>query len=127
MSDPEVPPDERRRDERPQEERPREERPREDRPPEERERTERERRRAEQRGAIEESVELIAASMLRVGLLFLGAVIVLFAVGQLVGVDLLAMLSDVFDTREARWLTVAFFGLVLITMALRGFRRRSSV
>ena len=117
MSDPEPPRDERGRDDR----------PREERPPEEQERSDREPRRAEQRGAVEESVELIAASMLRVGLLFLGAVIVLFAVGQLVGVDLLAMLSELFDTREARWLTVAFFGLVLITMALRGFRRRTTV
>lgn len=75
-------------------------------------------------GSIEEPVERVAASTVRLALLVLGIVILLFATGQLIGVDVLAILSDALDTREARWFTVAFFGLLLITIALRGFRAR---
>ena len=80
--------------------------------------------RSTEREPAEEPVEEIASTTLRIGLLILGAVLLLFATGQAVGIDVLALLSDALDTREARWLTVAFFGLILIAVAMRGFGRR---
>ena len=85
-------------------------RERDQRPPEE-----------EERGA-EEAVEVIAASTVRIVLLFLGIILLLYATGQVVGFDALAMLSEALDTREARWTIVALFALVLIAVSLRGFR-----
>ncbi len=80
----------------------------------------RERRRDGSRG--EETVEAIAESTVRVALLILGLLLLLYAVGQAVGFDVLALLSDALDTPAARWLIVAFFALILIGMAIRGFR-----
>lgn len=75
--------------------------------------------------SIEEPVQRVAASTVRLGLLVLGVIILLFATGQVVGIDLLAIMSDALDTHEARWFTVAFFGLLLIAIALRGFGTNS--
>ncbi|QLG29025.1 hypothetical protein HUG10_16425 [Halorarum halophilum] len=71
-----------------------------------------------------ETAERFAASSFRIGLAFLGIVLLLFALGQAVGVDLLGMVGDALATEVGRWLVVAFFALVLIAVALRGFGRR---
>lgn len=65
--------------------------------------------------------EWFAASTLRIALAIVGLVIVLFALGQAVGVNLLGMLADALNTQVGRWLVVAFFGLMLIALAIRGF------
>lgn len=70
----------------------------------------------------EGAVEAIAASTVRLTLLVLGLLLLLYASGQAVGFDVLALISDALDSQEARWLIVAFFALVLITISLRGFR-----
>lgn len=70
----------------------------------------------------EEAVEVIAASTVRVALLLLGILLLLYATGQAVGFDVLAMVSSALDTQEARWMIVAFFALVLIAVSFRGFR-----
>lgn len=72
--------------------------------------------------APEGAIEAIAASTVRLGLAILGIVLVLFAVGQALGFDALAIFGEAFNTREARWMIVAFFGLVLLVVSLRGFR-----
>lgn len=69
-------------------------------------------------------LEQFAASTLRVGLAFLGLVILLFGVGQAVGLDLLGLLASVLNSPVARWIAVALFGLILISVAFSGFRRR---
>ena len=69
-----------------------------------------------------DAVETVATSTVRLGLFVLGVLLLLYAVGQAVGFDVLAMASDALDTQEARWLIVAFFALVLITLSFRGFR-----
>lgn len=79
---------------------------------------ERRRDRAREEGA----VEAIAASTVRLGLLVLGLLLLMYAVGQAVGFDVLGMISEALDTQMARWLIVAFFALILIAVALRGFR-----
>lgn len=75
---------------------------------------------------IDDSVELVATSTVRVGFLALGFLILLYAVGQIVGVNVLGTLSAVLDSHEVRWMIIAFFGVVLITLALRGFRARQT-
>lgn len=69
----------------------------------------------------EGAAERLATSTLRIGLTLIGLVLLLFALGQAVGVDLLELVVDALSTRVGRWLAVAFFALVLIVVALRGF------
>lgn len=76
----------------------------------------------QQRRDGDRAVEAIATSTVRLGLLVLGILLLLYATGQAVGFDVLAMISDALDTQQARWLIVAFFALILITISLRGFR-----
>lgn len=69
----------------------------------------------------EQIADWLAASTLRVALTVLGFVLLLFAIGQAVGLDLLGMLVEALETNTGRWLVVAFVGLLLIALALRGF------
>lgn len=70
----------------------------------------------------DDAVSVVASSAVRIGLLILGVILLLYATGQAMGMDVLAMVSEQLDTQEIRWLIVAFFALVMITVALRGFR-----
>lgn len=63
----------------------------------------------------------LAASTLRVALTVFGFALLLFAIGQAVGLDLLGMVVEALETNVGRWLVVAFVGLLLIALALRGF------
>lgn len=67
----------------------------------------------------------LAASTLRVALTVFGFVLLLFAIGQAVGLDLLGMVVEALETNVGRWLVVAFVGLLLIALALRGFGGRT--
>lgn len=87
-----------------------------------RDRADRDTTRRRDERAPEEAVEAIAASTVRLGLAILGIILVLFAVGQALGFDALAIFGEALDTREARWMIVAFFGLILLAVSLRGFR-----
>jgi len=62
-----------------------------------------------------------AESTLRVVLAILGFVLLLFALGQAVGADLLGMVVQALNTQLGRWLIVALFALLLIALAIRGF------
>lgn len=75
---------------------------------------------------MDDSVEFVATSTVRVGFLALGFLILLYAVGQILGMNVLGMLSDVLDSHEVRWMIIAFFGVVLITLAFRGFNARQT-
>lgn len=68
-----------------------------------------------------ETTDWLAASTLRIGLAVLGFIVLLVAIGQVVGFDLLDIVLDALDTSIGRWLIVAFVGLFLIAIALRGF------
>lgn len=68
-----------------------------------------------------EAADWLAASTLRVGLAVLGFVVLLFAIGQVVGFNLLEIVLDALNTNVGRWLIIAFVGLFLIAFALRGF------
>lgn len=79
----------------------------------------------DEESGLEEPVEEVAASTLRVVLLILGTLLVLYASGQAIGLDILGIFSEALDTQEARWIIVAFFGLVLIAVSFRGFRAKA--
>lgn len=63
-------------------------------------------------------------SALRMGLVLIGFIILVFALGQVIGVDLFAIIGGVLSTEAGRWLAIAFFALLLILVALVGFRSR---
>lgn len=69
-----------------------------------------------------EPTGLLANAALRMGLLIVGLVLFLFALGQAVGLGLLSMFIDAVTSQTGRWLVVAFFGLLLIALAQQGFR-----
>jgi uncharacterized membrane protein len=70
--------------------------------------------------AADDEVSWFAESTLRVVLAVVGLVLLLFALGQAAGIDLLGMLADALATRVGRWLAIAFFGLLLVVIAMRG-------
>lgn len=65
--------------------------------------------------------EWFAESTLRIALAVFGFVLLLFALGQAVGIDLLGMVVDALSTQMGRWLVVAFFALAILVVAVRGF------
>lgn len=69
----------------------------------------------------EDAAEWFAASTLRVGLALVGIVLLLFALGQVAGLDLLGLVVDALTSSIGRWLLVALFALLLIAIAVRGF------
>lgn len=76
---------------------------------------------AAEQGRTERAGEWFAESTLRIALAVFGFVLLLFALGQAVGIDLLGMVVDALTTRMGRWLVVAFFALAIILIAVRGF------
>lgn len=74
-------------------------------------------------GHAERAGEYFAESTLRVSLAIVGFVLLLFALGQAIGIDLLGFIVDALNTRMGRWLIVAFFAILLIAIAVRGFDR----
>lgn len=65
-----------------------------------------------------------ASTAARVVLVIVGVVVLLFALGQLVGIDLLGLTAEALSSELGRWLLIAAFGLLLIGLAQRGFRSR---
>ncbi len=64
----------------------------------------------------------LAKTGLLSGLAIVGFVLLLFALGQAVGFDLLGLVADVVSSQTGRWLVVALFALLLIGVAERGLR-----
>lgn len=63
----------------------------------------------------------IANTAVRMGLTIIGVILLVFALGQAVGLPLLELTIDALSSRTGRWLTVAFFALLLIGAAQRSF------
>jgi polyferredoxin len=82
--------------------------------------------RPDDRTSAEEGTDWFASSALRLGLVLIGVVILLFALGQAVGIDFIGMFGDVLATNFGRWLAVAFFALLIIVVAMRGFASRAA-
>jgi hypothetical protein len=62
------------------------------------------------------------STAVRMVLAIVGLVVVLFAVGQIVGIDLLGLAAEALSSEIGQWLVIAAVGLVLIGLAQRGFR-----
>lgn len=67
----------------------------------------------------------VAESALRIALTLVGLVLLVYALGRAVGVDLLAIVVDALLSPVGRWIVVAFFALLLIVVAQRGFQDRA--
>lgn len=76
---------------------------------------------AENRGG-SDFTEWLTSAAVRTVLVVVGVVILLFALGQLVGIDLLGLTAEALSSELGRWLLIAAFGLLLIGLAQRGFR-----
>lgn len=68
------------------------------------------------------SADILTQSILRIGLAILGFVLLLYALGQAIGIDLIGEMAAFFATSTGQWLAVAFFALLLILLSVRGWR-----
>lgn len=66
-----------------------------------------------------------ASSTLRIGLLLIGVFLLLAALGQLSGIDILGLTAELLGTSVDRWLLVGAVAIALIAIAVRGFSGRS--
>ena len=66
-----------------------------------------------------EPADRVADTALRMGLAIVGFVLLLFALGQAVGFDMLYLVADALSSQTGRWLLVALFALLLIALAAR--------
>lgn len=64
-----------------------------------------------------------ASSSLRLGLVLLGVFLLLMALGQLSGIDVIGRTAALLGTEVGRWLLVAVVAIGLIAVAVRGFGR----
>lgn len=65
-----------------------------------------------------------AAAAVRMGLTIIGVVVLIFALGQAVGLDLLGLFVEALNSQTGQWLVVAFFAILLIAAAQRGISYR---
>jgi hypothetical protein len=72
----------------------------------------------QQAGGAQETASIVTRSALRIGLALFGLVVLLFALSQAFGVDLI---SPIMETQMGQWLVVAFVAFVLILIALGGW------
>lgn len=63
----------------------------------------------------------LASSTLRIGLLLVGVFLLLAALGQLSGIDILGQTAALLGTEVGRWLLVAGVAIALIAVAVYGF------
>jgi hypothetical protein len=61
----------------------------------------------------------MASTAVQTVVILVGLAVVLFAVGQAVGADLLGMVGDALATHTGQWLAVAVLALILVIAALR--------
>ena len=66
-----------------------------------------------------EPTQWFATTAVRAGLTVIGVVLLIFAVGQAVGLPLLEFTVDALSSQTGRWLVVAFFAILLIGAAQR--------
>lgn len=64
--------------------------------------------------------EWLASTTVWVGVGGIGIVLLLFALGQAVGIPLLSMAAEAVSSQTGRWLVVALFALALVGLAERG-------
>lgn len=65
----------------------------------------------------EEVASWFTETLLRTAVAVFGVVLVLLALGQIAGVDLLSIVGDFLTSSIGMWLLIAFFGLLLVVAA----------
>lgn len=73
--------------------------------------------RREGQPATEEITEKFTFTFLRLGVAIIGLVLLVFALGEIVGVDMFSVFGNILSSRVGQWLIVAIFGLGLIIAA----------
>ena len=63
------------------------------------------------------TTQWFANTAVQAGLTIIGIVLLLFAIGQAVGLPLLEFTVDALSSQTGRWLVVAFFAILLIAAA----------
>ena len=79
---------------------------------------------ARDRPAGEGTTRWLASGIVRLGLAIVGVVLLLFAAGQIAGIDLLEMVFEVLSSSIGRWILLALVAVVLLVVAIRGFSSR---
>lgn len=69
--------------------------------------------------------ERFTTGALRIGIVLVGFLLFLFALGQAVGLELLDMFVSAVTSQTGRWLVVAVFALLLIVAGQQGVKRSS--
>ncbi|WP_135304286.1 hypothetical protein [Haloarcula amylovorans] len=67
--------------------------------------------------SVENATSWFANAAVRTGLTLIGGVVLLFALGQAVGLPLLELVTDALTSQTGQWLVVAFFAVLLIGAA----------
>lgn len=73
-----------------------------------------------QQSSVDRTTDWFASTAVRAGLTVIGVVLLLFALGQAVGLPLLGMVADAVSSQTGQWLVVAFFAILLIAAAQKG-------
>lgn len=71
----------------------------------------------QQDGSLDAATQWFAATAVRAGLTVIGVVLLLFALGQAVGLPLLELVTSALTSQTGQWLVVAFFAVLLIGVA----------
>lgn len=66
---------------------------------------------------VESATQWFATTAVRVGVTLIGVVLLVFALGQAVGLPLLELLTAALTSQTGQWLVVAFFAIMLIGAA----------
>lgn len=69
---------------------------------------------------VESATQWFATTAVRAGLTIIGVVLLLFALGQAVGLPLLELTASALTSQTGQWLVVAFFAVLLIGAAQKG-------
>lgn len=69
---------------------------------------------------VDTATQWFATTAVRAGLTVIGVVLLLFALGQAVGLPLLDLAASALTSQTGQWLVVAFFAVLLIGAAQKG-------
>lgn len=78
----------------------------------------------QQQSTTSRATDWFANTAVRAGLTFIGLVLLLFALGQAVGLPLLDMVASAVSSQTGQWLVIAFFAILLIAAAQKGIPTR---
>lgn len=78
--------------------------------------------RARQASTAEEVGSWFTETIVRAGILVVGVAVMIFAIGQAVGANLLGPLAEFFTSGTGAWFVVAFLALLVVVAATKSWR-----